>query len=198
MVTKFSREVRTQPKTIKKRNYKNFSVGKFLTEVQLHVEKSSFDKVINNDNVNEASALFSGTFGSILNKHAPLKVFQVRNNYSPWLSKETKTLMKERDRLRQEATHEGCSDKHEKYRNLRNEVNRKLEKDRKEYYRSKFYQENPSISAVWKNANDYLNTSKRSFSNTPTLIKHNGKVVTSPQEVANALNETFLQKVKNL
>ena len=96
MVTKFSREVRTQPKTIKKRNYKDFSVGNFLKDVQKHVDNGSFEKVINSDNINEASALFSGMFGSILNKHAPLKIFQVRNNYSPWLSKGTKLLMKER------------------------------------------------------------------------------------------------------
>merc|ERR1711984_60414 len=62
MVTKLSREVRTQPKTIKKRNYKNFSTVNFLTDVREHVENGSFDKVINNDNINEASALFSGIF----------------------------------------------------------------------------------------------------------------------------------------
>ena len=75
MVTKHSREVRTQPKTIKKRNYRNFSVGNFLLEVQEHVTKGAFDKVMSSDNVHEASALFSGIFGTILNKHAPLKVF---------------------------------------------------------------------------------------------------------------------------
>ena len=77
IVTKFSREPRTQPKTIKKRNYKNFSIEDFLTDVQCHVECGTFDRVTNNQNVSEASALFSGIFGSILNKHAPLKVFQV-------------------------------------------------------------------------------------------------------------------------
>ena len=132
MVTKFSREVKTQPKTIKKRNYKNFVIGNFLTDIQEHVEKGSFDKVVNSNNVNEASALFSGIFGSILNKHAPLKIFQIRNNYSPWLSVEIKQLMKERDKLRQEATKEDSSDKHEKYKKIRNVINKRLEKDRKD------------------------------------------------------------------
>ena len=91
---------------------------------------------MNSNNVNEASALFSGIFGSILNKHAPLKIFQIRNNYSPWLSVEIKQLMKERDKLRQEATKEGCSDKHKKYKKLRNLINKRLEKEREEYYRT--------------------------------------------------------------
>ena len=63
MVTKFSREVRTQPKTIKKRNYKNFVIGSFLLDVQEHVTNGAFDKVIKSENVHEASALFSGIFG---------------------------------------------------------------------------------------------------------------------------------------
>ena len=88
--------------------------------------------------------------------------------------------------------------KYEKYKKLRNAINRRLDKDRKEYYRSKFYQENPSISTVWRNANDYLNTSKRSFSNTPSIIKYNGRIISSPREVANALNDIFLKKVRDL
>ena len=142
--------------------------------------------------------MFSGIFGSILNKHAPLKVFQVRNNYSPWLSKETKELIKVRNTLRKEASEESCNVKYENYKKLRNNINQRLEKDRKDYYRSKFYQENPSISAVWRNANDYLNTSKRSFSNTPSIIKHNGRIISSPREVANALNDIFIKKVRDL
>jgi exonuclease III len=95
MVTKFSREVKTQPRTIKKRNYKNFSIKDFLNDVNANVANKSFDKVLNNQNIDEASALFSGIFGSILNRHAPLKVFQVRNNYSPWISEETKQMNKD-------------------------------------------------------------------------------------------------------
>ena len=45
MVTKFSREIKTHPKTIKKRNYKNFSTANFLNDVNEHVTNHSFDKV---------------------------------------------------------------------------------------------------------------------------------------------------------
>ena len=102
-------------------------------------------------------------------------------------------MIKEINKLQKDATDETCNVKFEKYKKLRNEIDRRLQKDR-----AKFYQKNPSISAVWKNANDYLNTAKRSFSNTPDMIKYNGKLVTSPREVANALNETFLKKVRYL
>ena len=198
MVTKYSRELRSQPKTIKKRNYKNFSVPDFLHDVNEVVQNGGFEKVLNNDNIEEASAIFSGIFGSILNKHAPLKVFQVRNNYVPWVSKETKKMQDARDALKKEAAEENCNEKFEAYKRLRNKISSKLEKDEVEYYKNKFYQEDPSVSAVWRNVNDYLNTSKRSFSNTPNLIIHNNEVHTKPREIANAINDAFIKKVKDL
>ena len=107
-------------------------------------------------------------------------------------------MIKERNKFHKEAIEENSSVKYLKYKKLRNQITKKLELDRKEYYRTKFYQENPSISSIWRSANDYLNTSKRSFSNTPSIIKFNGRVLTSPREIANALNETFLKKVSDL
>ena len=199
MVTKLSREPRTQPKTIKKRNYKHFIATDFLNEVNEQVQNGGFDRVINNENIEEASALFSGIFGSILNKHAPLKVFQVRNNYVPWISEETKKMQAARDALKEEAANENCNEKHEAFKRLRNKISGGLlEKDKAEHYKSKFYQENPSVSAIWSNVNDYLNTSKRSYSNTPNIIKHNNEVHTSPRDIANAINDAFLKKVKDL
>ena len=62
----------------------------------------------------------------------------------------------------------------------------------------KNYQENSPISATWRNVNDYLQTSKSSFSNNPSIIKHNGQTFTAPREIANAINETFIKKVKDL
>ena len=198
MVTKFSREVRTQPKTIKKRNYKTFNVSNFLNDVNEHVANKRFDRVLNNQNINEASALFSGIFGSILNKHAPLKVYKVRNNYSPWISNETKQMTKARDDLKKESVEENCNEKFEAYKRLRNRINAKLEKDEIEHYKTKFYQDDPSVSTLWRNANDYLNTSKRSYSNTPTIITHEGRTCTNPRDIANAFNDTFLKKVRDL
>ena len=104
--------------------------------------------MLNNENIEEASALFSGIFGSILNKHAPLKVFQVLNNYVPWVSKETKKMQDARDALKKEAAEENCNEKFEAYKRLRNRIRSQLEKDEVEYYKTKFYQEYPLVSAL--------------------------------------------------
>ena len=82
----------------------------------------SFDIVINNNNIEEASALFSGIFGSLLNKHAPLKTFQVRNNYVPFLPEYTKQMIQAREALKKEAIDENCEEKYEAYKRLRNRI----------------------------------------------------------------------------
>ena len=198
IVTKFSCELKSQPKTIKKRNYRNFSVTNFLNDINTNVSNGSFDKVINNQSINEASAIFSGVFGSILNRQAPLKVFQVRNNYSPWLPPETMQMINARDELKDEAIKENCPEKYQAYKRLRNRVNLKLPEDEKNHYKSKFYEKDPSTATLWRNSNDYLNTSKGSYNNTPNIIKHNGRTYTTPRDIANAMNETFLNKVQDL
>ena len=198
LVTKFSREPKSMPKLIKKRNYKNFNAAEFLKDVNRHVLDGSFNNVIFNQNINEASAIFSGLFGSILNRHAPLKVFQVRNNYIPWLSDETKCMINARDELHDEAINENCTEKFEAYKRLRNRINSRLEQDETNHFKSKFYQEDPSISTQWRNVNDYLNTSNKSYSNSPNIITYNGNTYTKPRDIANAINDTFLNKVSDL
>ena len=157
-----------------------------------------FDKVTDNENLEEASADFSNIFGSILNKYAPLKVIQVRNNYAPWISPETKQMQKVRDKLKMEAIEEQSESKFKEYKKLRNAIVNRLELDKINYYKTKFYAEKPSSSNIWRQANDYLNTSSRSYSNTPNMIFHNGQIHTTPSGVANAMNSTFIEKVTKL
>ena len=126
MVTKLSHEVRTQPKTIRKRLYKNFSPYAFLLEVNSCLENGLFDQVLSNNDIEEASAIFSGLFGSILNRHAPLKTIQVRANYVPWISSETKQLQAVRDTIKKEAIMENDNEKFETYKKLGNFIGKRL------------------------------------------------------------------------
>ena len=107
-------------------------------------------------------------------------------------------MIKARDELHDEAIEENCIEKFEAYKRLRNRINSRLEQDETNHYKSKFYQEDPSISTQWRNVNDYLNTSNKSYSNTPNIITHNGNTYTKPRDIANAINDTFLRKVQDL
>ena len=197
-ITKFSRDISNLPKTLKKRNYRNFDPQTFLQDVQFNINNGSFNSVLSTSDPNIAASHFSGIFGSILNKHAPLKTIQVRNNYSPWVSSATKEKMRTRDRLKLEASEVNDSEKLNQYRKLRNEIKNELERDKKEYYRTKFYNKDASIGSIWTSVNDFLGTSSRSHSSSPTLISYKNQTMSAPRDIANSLNQIFVDKVRKL
>ena len=178
--------------------YKYFSPYNFLLEISSCLQGGEFDKVLQNNNIEEASTIFSDIFGSILNRHAPLKTVQVRSNYVPWISPETKQLQTIRDILKKEAIHENSNEKFDIYKKLRNYIAKRLKVDKVNNFKTKFYQEKPSTSDLWNQANNYLNTANKSYSNPPNMISQNGRICTAPKDIANAINTSFLDKVNKL
>ena len=57
---------------------------------------------------------------------APIKNFQVRTNYAPWLTQETKDLMAERDKVQGLAAQTRDPEKWRQYKSLRNRINSRL------------------------------------------------------------------------
>ena len=96
-ITKASREVRTSPKTTKKRIYKYFGKEAFINYIRIACENGMFSSLYETNNVDEATEIFTQQLNSIIDKHAPLKVIQNRSNYIPYISKTTKDTMFERD-----------------------------------------------------------------------------------------------------
>ena len=74
--TKLARNVAVRPAVIKKKSYKYFVRNDFLREVKY----TDFSEVLNEEDVDRAAELFSKVFGSVLDNHAPVKVFQTRKN----------------------------------------------------------------------------------------------------------------------
>ena len=93
-----------QTPNCEKRSYKDFKVEDFLTEV---LESQINDAVTDCEELDEAAEMFEGMFKTILDKHAPVKVFQMRKNYTPYLREETKLLMEEQKVLKEEMTRTG-------------------------------------------------------------------------------------------
>ena len=84
------------------------------------------------------------------------------------------------------------------YKVLRNKIKNQLPIDEKNYYKGKFYNKEASVGSTWNTVNDYLGTSQKSHSNTPSMLIHNNTAHTAPRDVANTFNRIFLDKVRNL
>ena len=78
--------------------------------------------------------MFECMFRKILDKHAPVKVFQMRKNYTPYLREETKLLMEEQKVLKEEMTRTGDLTLAKELKVLSKEIEKSIKKDDKEYF----------------------------------------------------------------
>ena len=60
-------------------------------------------EVSESNDIDEAAEVFENSFRIILDKHAPMKTIQIRKNFSPFLSNNTKEIILFRKVLLEEA-----------------------------------------------------------------------------------------------
>ena len=116
---RYAKAIRTIPRYIRKRSYKNFCPEQFVAAVQ---QLSWLDIYLETD-VNIAVKLLSEKITSILDTMAPMRTIQVRKKFAPWLSQATLDLMKERDQLQKLAAETGSREDFKKLKCSRNKMN---------------------------------------------------------------------------
>ena len=184
-----------QPKTIVKRSYKNLSRELFLADMN----QVDWTDVLCTINLDDAVCLFVTKFSKVLDQHAPFIKFQERKQYNMFITAETKDLMKNRDE--QKSMFKSTNDPDLKkeywieYKKLRNRVNNKKFSD--EYvYKSEVLKENSTSSAkTWSTVKKFMNWGNAS---TPREINDNGMTIRKSLDIANCMNNFFVDKVSNL
>ena len=195
VATKSSREIRSSPRSIKKRIYKNFDKEAFRKDILKAKSDGLFEPMFDSEDERAACDIFETVYTAILSKHAPLKVLHNRSNYVPYLDKDIKDLMKLRDDLKEEAAKSGDISIYEKYKEKRNLVSTKLKHAEADHNKSKFNKEDLSPSDIWQGAKQILGSVKSNF---PTQILAGGKLISNPLKMASAVNEYFLDKIMQL
>ena len=119
--TRFTKCVVRNQRYVKKRSYKNFKANVFIDAIQ----STSWWDLYSCENPEEAVEIFTNKLTLILDEMAPVKKYQVRNNYAPWLTNATKGLMTDRDLAQKKAAETGLSDDWKTFKKLRNQINNK-------------------------------------------------------------------------
>ena len=185
---RYSRSIKPSPRYVRRRSYKNFNSGSFITAVQ---QLSWLDLYLCED-VNTAVKILSEKLTFILDTMAPMKTIQVRKKYVPWLSKATLNLMKERDALQKNAAESKNDDDWKKFKKLRNQINNRLKYEETNWQRLKLDECGQDSSKVWKNVKGILNWQT---TGSPNQLFYSGSLVVKPQEIAEAQNSYFLEKI---
>ena len=188
---RFSNSIKCQVRYVVKRSYKNFDQLKFLAEFR----KISWWDLYCCADVNVAVKLFTSKFSQVLDKHAPLKKFQNRKRYAPWISNSTKELMQERNSAQAWATATKQAEDWSQYKRLRNRVTKNLKVDKYNWQNNKLDHSYNDSGKLWSTIKGWLNWSSLT---SPTKLFHEGCIETSPRKMANIMNRFYVDKVEKI
>ncbi|MCH2405854.1 MAG: reverse transcriptase family protein [Nitrosopumilus sp.] len=171
------------PITITYRDLKSFDGQKFREDIRNQLEQ------ISDLNIDDFKHVFTSTWDS----HAPVKKKVVRGNNAPFMNRTLSKAFMHRSKLKN------------RYHNVPTEVNKNpykkhfcvslLKKEKKKYYNNldlKVIEDNKK----WKSIKP-LFTGKSKLKTNITLVE-NGQMITEKKEVAETLNNYFIEAVQNL
>ena len=123
----------------------------------------------------------------------------MRKHYSPFVSDNTKALMKERNTLKELATNTGDKEAEKKFQKLGKVIKKGLKEDEKQYF-EKDFGEKMDLSSAWSTARVILGQNNNLA---PTAIKTTSskgevEIVTNPKRLANLFNHFFRRKIQLL
>ena len=126
---------------------------------------------------------------------APLKTIQVRTKYAPWLSKTTLGLIRERNIQQKKASEMNDQGEWKKFKDIRNKINNRMKHEEKCWKKSKLEECGDNSSKVWRNVKGILQWRS---AGSPNQLFYKGKLLSKPQELAEAQNNYFLEKIKEI
>ena len=128
-------------------------------------------------------------------RHAPTKKLspkEIKLKLKPWITPDIVKLIKTRDRLfiRKKRQPDNQRVK-EAYNQARNRVKRKLNKSKKDHYKSYFEEQKTNMKKTWEGIRKIVNVKKpTNFSVSQLNVK--GKIIDDPVAIANNFNNFFV------
>ena len=171
------------------RSYKNYSKKEILKVLDIPYI-NSFLCCTNTDMVAEALVY---SINKALDIVAPMKKTQIRKNYAPFLSEDTKKLMNERNNLKATANTSKNPVDMSNYRKIRNAVLAKQRGEKKDWSKKLIGEKVNRGANIWNTVKS-LNGDKKGKGLTKIIA--NGISFTKPVEMANSLNDKFPSKQK--
>ena len=173
------------PKTIHCRNYKNYNKEILVNELN----NIDWRQLYEIKDVNVALSFFINAVSNVFDRHAPPMVKKVRGRRCPWLNRDIKTLIQERDRQLKRARRTKSENDWSSYKQLRNRCNNMIKYAKTTHYKNLIHENTFKPEYFWKcikeiyplkskvsvtpqpNANEKLNNFKIYFSSVITKLK---------------------------
>ena len=174
------------PVTINYHDYKSFDGNKFRTDLKIRLENSE-----------PLCALkFKKTFNEVLDLHAPKKQKVARGNNAPFMNKTLSKAFMTRPRLRNKYFKNPTPENKLSYTKQKNFCTNLLKREKKKYYNDLDTKIFDSNRKFWQRVKPLF--SEKTMLKQSIRLKENGKIISDKKEVAEILNNYFMESVENL
>ena len=177
LVRKFTKDMKKTERYTTKRTFKHFQPDHFQAAVRTMPE---LETCLSSTCPSVAARLLTTGISKVLDSMAPVRTFQNRKNYTPYLTKETEALQSAARTAQEKSVSSGNLEDWRQYRALRNQKNRSVQNDEGEWQRMKLSSTN-NPSDMWKAAKGMLGWSS---GGPPTQLYHLGTYISSPAGLA--------------
>ena len=178
--------VKGNPKTKFYRDCKNFELKAFQRELNGKL----------NENMISKNSNFHNILVNTLNTHAPLKKKVMRFNNNPFMTKTLRKAIMQRSKLKTEYNVKRTIASWEKYKRQRNYCVNLLRKSKKNYFQNLNVKDLADNKKFWKSVKPYF--SKKGINSNKILLKENDCLVSNEIEVAQIMNNFFVNITKEL
>lgn len=137
-------KVKTEPKIITYRNYKNFDDHNF----QRDLFNTSFFKIYDQETADAKVSYLVNCLNDLLDKHAPFVTSRVTKPKAPWLTFPLKKMMEERDKAQRKYKKSGLDAHLQAYKNLRNFTSQSVKREQRAYFIHQF--NNGNSKDMWR------------------------------------------------
>ena len=174
------------PVTIVYRDLKSFDGLKFRDEIREKLEK------VQNLDID----IFKNIFTSTWDAHAPVKRKVVRGNNAPFMNKTLSKAFMHRSKLKNKYQRTPTEENKNAFKKHRNFCTGLLKREKRKYYNNLDLKDIEDNRKFWKSIKP-LFTGKSKLKSCITLLE-NEKLITDKTEVAEILNNYFIEAVSNL
>lgn len=192
IITRQTNKPTLRPRYRKSRSYKSLDIDEFKCQIlQDHRYLAAIIETDTNLVTNHLQSLITDK----LNDAAPETTIQLSKKTDHKISIETRDTIKRRDKARKTARITGDQDDWREYRNIRNEVTKRLHKEYRDQDEKHLNPKNNSPAQLWMNAKILSGTAQKS---TPRRLLHRGEHFDKPEVMANILNEEYIRRAEEI
>ena len=173
-------------RTVEARQFKNFNKDSFLEDLA----QKPWNNVRLCANTDDMWLTWRRHFMESVEKFAPLKRKRTKQRKSPWVTTELLRQIHKRNYLKKLAVSTNDSSYWQQYKTARNQTNNEIKQAKRNFFTENLELNKTNPRKTWSLINEL--SSRKCSSRNISEIKVQDKVINSPQEMAQAFNDHFV------